>query len=227
VLERTLAERRARTHGLVEGALLTDIAIVFLLMRVYLPLPIVRTLLRALATVPLVVLTQRRGVKITVLASIAGYILFSALVGPLLGLAAIDIAIAGILVGVGRRAGFGIGVNTLCTGPVYALLDLILPTIATVILFRYPVKVLIKAARNFLHLMFNVLATILRFLHMPASMLHDVKTWEQVAVAHWQIAWLAVIVLAGLSIMYIVVVTAEIVLRQLPQQTLARQEGAS
>src|SRR5438270_4543892 len=118
--QETLLARRDRTHAIVEGALLGDIAIVFLLMRVYLPVPIVRTILRTFAAVPMVMLMQRRGIKLTILASIASYVLFSALVGPILALAAIDVAVSGILLGIGRKAGLSMAVNTLWTGVAYA-----------------------------------------------------------------------------------------------------------
>ena len=108
-----LLRRRSRTHAIVEGALLGDIAIVFLLMRVYLPLPVVRTLLRTIASVPFVMLVQRPGLRVAILAAIASYILFSALVGPLLGLSAIDIAVAGILIGLGRKVGLPTLLNTI------------------------------------------------------------------------------------------------------------------
>src|SRR5207248_9085073 len=147
--EEMLLQRRDRTHAIVEGALLGDIAIVFLLMRAYLPVPIVRQLMWTVATVPFVMLTQRRGVKITVLAGVASYLLFSALVGPILALSAINIAVAGILIGIGRRMGLGAGTNTLATGPVFSILDLVIPTILSVIIFRYPVKQLVDTARHF------------------------------------------------------------------------------
>src|SRR5947209_2292459 len=86
-----LLKQQDRTRAIVEGALLGDIGIVFLLMRAFLPLPGVRQILRAVATVPFVMLVQRRGLRLTILAAIASYILFSALVGPILALAAVDI----------------------------------------------------------------------------------------------------------------------------------------
>ena len=70
--QETLLKRRDRTHAIVEGALLGDIAIVFLLMRAYLPILVLRPLIAAVATVPFVMLTQRRGLKMAVLAVLAG-----------------------------------------------------------------------------------------------------------------------------------------------------------
>ena len=224
--QETLLQRRDRTHAIVEGALLGDIAIVFLLMRVYLPVLVVRTLLRSVAAVPFVLLLQRRGLKITILAALASYILFSALVGPLLALTAIDVAVAGILIGLGRRAGLNAGLNTLWTGPTYAVLDLILPTIATVYIFRYPVKDLITSARHFVSAVFNLLIWLMTRFGAPHSVLRQLGEWQRFLTAHWQWAWLGSFVLYGLLTMYLVVLIAEMVLRQMPEETLERRKAA-
>jgi hypothetical protein len=221
-----LRRRRDRTHAIVEGALLGDIAIVFLLMRAFLPVPVVRTLIWTIAAVPFVMLTQRRGVKMTVLAAIASYILFSALVGPILAIAVPNIALAGILIGLGRKAGLGAGWNTLWTGPVYAVLDLVLPTIASVIVFRYPVKELIKSAKNFIDLVFRFLTYMLDRVQAPPSFVHEVHGWEAPAANHWQLVWVATMVLYGLLTMYLVALVADMVLNQIPEQTLSRQKAA-
>lgn len=222
----TLLARRDRTHAVVEGALLGDIAIVFLLMRAFLPLPGVRQLLRAVATVPFVMLTQRRGLRLAILAAIASYVLFSALVGPLLALAAVDVAVAGLLAGVGRRLRLGLTLNVLLTAPIYALLDLILPTIASVYIFRYPVKDLADAARNFVKIVFNVLLWLLSRAHASASIMHDVNLGKSWCAAHWLVPWVALLVLYGLLTMYLAILIAEAVLKQIPNQTLARQRAA-
>lgn len=225
--EDTLDRRRDRTRAIVEGALLGDIALVFLLMRVYLPVPVVRTLLRTVATVPLVMLTQRRGIRVAILAALASYILFSALAGPILALPAIDIAVAAILLGIGRKAGFGPGLNTLWTGPVYAFLDLIVPTIASLYIFRYPVHDLIQSARNFVKLIFNLLVFVMQHAGAPRSALHDVRGWESGAVAHWQYAWIGAMIVYGLLNMYLAAIVSEMVLKQIPEATLARQRMAA
>jgi hypothetical protein len=189
-------------------------------MRVYMPILVVRTLIRAVASVPFVMLTQRRGVRIAVLAAIASYILFSALVGPILALAAVDVAVAGILIGMGRRVGINAPLNTLWTGPVYAILDLVIPTIVSVVIFRYPVKDLVDSAHHFVQLVFRFLDFVLRGANAPASVIREVHGWEGPTVAHWQFAWLGTMVLYGYLTIYLAVLIAELVLRQLPQETL-------
>lgn len=225
--EEALLRRRARIHAIVEGALLGDITIVFLLMRVYLPVLIVRTLIRAIACVPFVMLTQRRGVKMTILAAIASYVLFSALVGPILALTALDVAVAGILIGVGRKVGLGAGLNTLWTGPVYAILDLVIPTIVSIIIFRYPIKALVGSAHNFVKLTFNAVTGILQHLNAPASVVREVNGWEGPVATHWQFAYLGTSILYGLLTMYLAVLVSEMVLRQIPEQTLESQKAAA
>ena len=223
----SLLRRRDKTHAIVEGALLGDIAIVFLLMRVYLPVPVVRTLLRTLAAVPFVMLVQRRGLKLTILASIASYILFSALVGPILALTAIDIAVSGVLVGVGRERGLGVGLNTLWTGVAYAVLDLMIPTILSVFIFQYPISKLVETARHFVKLMFKGLLYVLQVIGAPQSVLRDVRGWEGPAVDHWQFVWVGVMILVGILNMYLVALVSEMVLKQVPPDLLERQEAGS
>lgn len=222
----TIARRRNRTHAIVEGALLGDIAIVFLLMRVYLPAPGVRQILRAVATIPLVMLVQRRGLKLTILAAIASYILFSALVGPILALAAIDIAVAGILLGVGRKFGINPVLNTLWTGAMYAILDLVIPTIVSVIVFRYPVNKLAQGARNFFKSVFNVIYFAFQSFGASSDVLHRVNDAKAWSADHWQFAWIITMIVYGVLNMYLVVIVAEIVLRQIPEDALAEQSAA-
>jgi hypothetical protein len=171
-------------------------------------------------------LTQRRGVRTAVLATIAAYILFSALVGPILALAAIDVGVSGILAGLGRKAGLGIGINTLWSGPTYALLDLIIPTIASLYILRYPVKDLIDSARNFVKLVFSFIESVANHFNASATTMSQIKVWENWSVAHWVVPWLAVMVLYGLLRMYLVVLVSEMVLKQVPERTLERQRAA-
>lgn len=223
----TARQQRDRTHAIVEGALLADIALVFLLMRAFLPIPGARQIIRALATIPFVMLVQRRGVKLTVLAAIASYILFSALVGPLLGFAAVDVGVAGVLIGVGRRFGFGPVLNTLWTGPAYALLDLLIPTLISVWLFRYPVGKLIGAAKNFIRSMFDFVISVARFANVSPSgisSLNDAKTWT---VVHWQVGWLLLYAVLGVLTTYLAVIAAEVVLKQLPEELLEPRRVAA
>jgi hypothetical protein len=127
---------------------------------------------------------------------------------------------------VGRRLGWGPVLNTLWTGIAYAFLDLIVPTIATVFIFRYPVKALVDAARHFVRLIFNLWIGLLEAVNAPASAVSTVKGWEAPAVNHWQYIWVGTMVIYGLLTMYLVVLVVEIVLKQVPESALARQKAA-
>jgi hypothetical protein len=221
-----LVRTRARTHAIVEGALLGDITIVFLLMRAFFPVPPVRALIKAVAVIPFIMLTQRRGIKLTILAGLASYILFSALVGPLLGLAAVDVAVAGILIGAGRRWGLNPAVNTVWTAFAYTILDILIPTVVSIFIFRYPIPQLVKSARNFVDLIFRFGGWVLQEAHAPASAISTWQSWRGPVSDHWIFAWIAVSFVYGLLNIYLAVLVSEMVLRQIPEQTLVVEEAA-
>ena len=58
-------------------------------------------------------------------------------------------------------------------------------------------------------------------------MLREVKGWENPAVNHWQIVWVSVMILVGILNMYLVALVSEMVLKQVPEGTLTRQEAAA
>jgi hypothetical protein len=109
---------------------------------------------------------------------------------------------------------------------VYALFDLIIPTIASVIIFRYPVHQLVTAARHFIKLLFNALTFVLKHIGAPASAIHTVHGWEGPAVANWQITWIALMIFIGLLNIYLVAIVSDMVLNQIPEETLASQRAA-
>ena len=221
-----LLARRDRTHALVEGALLTDIAIVFLLMRAYLPILFIRPVLLAFATVPIIMLVQRRGIKITILAGVAAYLLFSALVGPLLAFAVINASIAGIFVGLGRKIRLHPVVNTIVAGAMFALFALVIPQIVAVFVFRYPVHDIVKSAQNFVGVSFRFFRYLATRVHAPHEVIHQLQVWQKPVQTHWQFAWLGLVILSGITSVYLSVLVAEIVLNRVPGYTLARQRAS-
>ena len=85
--------------------------------------------------------------------------------------------------------------NTLWTGVAYAVLDLIIPTIASVFIFQYPISKLVQTARHFVRLIFRGLIYVLQTIGAPQGVLHEVRGWENPAVDHWQFIWVAVMIL--------------------------------
>jgi hypothetical protein len=71
--------------ALVEGALLLDIVVVLCLVRTFIPVPGFQGLIRLLCPAPFVLLGLRNGVRAATMASIGGYVVLSALVGPVFG----------------------------------------------------------------------------------------------------------------------------------------------
>ena len=81
-------------------------------------------------------------------------------------------------------------------------------------------------AKHFVRLVFNVWTWFLQHSGAPSSMVSEVKGWEGPVVSHWQIAWIATLVLVGLLNMYLVVLVSDMVLKQIPEETLIRQRTA-
>ncbi len=71
--------------SLVEAALLLDIVVVLCLIRTFIPIPGFQGVIRLLCPAPVVLLVMRRGVRAGIIATIGGYVVLSALVGPLFG----------------------------------------------------------------------------------------------------------------------------------------------
>jgi hypothetical protein len=80
--------------ALVEAALLLDIVVVLCLLRTFVPIPFFQGLVRLFCPTPFVLLGLRQGVRTTVIAAVGGYVVLSALVGPLFG---IQILVYGLL----------------------------------------------------------------------------------------------------------------------------------
>ncbi len=137
-----------RNQKIVEGALLADVAVVLLLGRVYLPIPLVRTAWRFMAAAPFVLLAQRRGIKTAIMSGIVAYLLLTALVGPTLALTALDTAFAAILIAAAIHWQWPRAVTAVVAGLVYAACDIVIPTIFFAIVFRIPVTTLVADVRN-------------------------------------------------------------------------------
>ena len=168
-------------------------------------------------------LMQRRGFKITFLAGIAAYILFSALVGPLLAFAAINAVAGGIYVGFGRQIRLNPVINTFVAGFLYAVFNLILPQIIGVIVFRYPIHDLVKSAQNFVAETFKFLEWLAARFHASPAAIHQLQAWEKPVEQHWQWAWFGLWVFNGLTTMYLAVLVVQITLSRVPKYTLQRQ----
>lgn len=224
---------RSRNRALVEGALLADIAVVLLLARVYLPLPGVRTIWRFLAGTPFVLLTRRQGVRSTVMAGFVAYVLLSALVGPTLALPALDTFFAALIVAFGMRWRLPKPLTAFLGGIIYAALDIVLPTIVFVKLFRVPTSLLIGDIRTILNALIRAGSVMLDIVNLGLSLLlgsgkanshripvvalrADAYRLVSLVLDHWVIAALVAALLYAVLNVYGFNLIAEIVMGRLP-----------
>jgi hypothetical protein len=96
----------ARGHSilsLVEAALLIDIVVVLCLIRTYIPIPGFQGVIRLFCPAPIVLLVMRRGFRSGAIATTGGYVVLSALVGPLFGTQIIVYGLIGMAYGAAAR----------------------------------------------------------------------------------------------------------------------------
>lgn len=153
-----IRDASTRNRQIVEGALLADVAVVLLLGRIYLPIPIVRTLWRLLAAAPFVLLAQRQGIRVAIMSGIVAYLLLTALVGPTLALTALDTAFAAIIIAAALHWKWPRVVTAVVGGLVYTACDIVIPTVFFAIVFRIPVSTLVGDVRNGMRGSFHVIS---------------------------------------------------------------------
>lgn len=229
-----------RNRQIVEGALLADIAVVLLLGRIYLPIPIVRTMWRLLAAAPFVLLAQRQGIRTTLMSGLVAYLLLSALVGPTLALTALDTAFAAILIALAVRWHWPRVITLVVMGLVYAVSDVIIPTIAFAVIFRIPATTLIGAVRTTLHNVVRIGADLLDGVNallrsqlgrsaaqLPAGHLRSLGYALTAYLAgHWVIVALLAATVLGMANIAAYYGAVELVLMRLPPGCRARQAPA-
>ncbi len=96
----------ARGHSilsLVEAALLIDIVVVLCLIRTYIPIPGFQGVIRLFCPAPIVLLVMRRGFRSGAIATTGGYVVLSALVGPLFGTQILVYGLIGMAYGAAAR----------------------------------------------------------------------------------------------------------------------------
>ena len=227
----------SRNRQIVEGALLGDIAVVLLLGRVYLPIPGVRTIWRLLAGAPFVLLAERQGIRVLIMSGIVSYLLLTALVGPTLALTALDTAFAAFLLAIADLWRWPRWLVVPVMGLVYAVSDIVVPTILFAFLFRVSLSTLAGTATNAGRNGIRVLSGMLRaFNHglaailghsgprIPVGMIQTLG-YDVVAgvAAHWVITALVAAVILGVANVVGYAAAAEVVLARLPASTRSRQ----
>ncbi|HZT96800.1 MAG TPA: DUF2232 domain-containing protein [Chloroflexota bacterium] len=235
-----LDPRSSRNRQIVEGALLADITVVLLLARVYLPIPVVRTAWRFVAAAPLVLLSQRHGIRVTIMAGLIAYMLLTTLVGPTLALSAIDTGLAALLIALGMQRHLHPLVTVLVGGLVYAVFDIVIPTLVFTALFRVPLSTIVTDLRNGMRDGTGILTRATRVVdrigrallgrhapQLPAHVVHDLGfALTAFLVGHWVPVALSIALLLGVADMAGFVIGSELVLRRLSASDKARQATA-
>ena len=111
----------ASTLALVEAALLLDIVVVLCLIRTFVPIPLFQGVVRLFCPTPFVLLGLRQGFRTTVMASIGGYVVLSALVGPLFGIQILVYGLLGAAYAGAARARLHVTVAILFGSLIYGL----------------------------------------------------------------------------------------------------------
>ncbi len=230
----------SRNRQIVEGALLADIAIVLLLGRIYLPIPVVRTVWRLLAAAPFVLLAQRQGIRTTIMAGIVAYILLTALVGPTLALTALDTAFAALIIALSYRWHWPRGVTAVIGGLTYTVFDIVIPTILFIAVFRLPVSTIVSGIHNGMKSSFRITAEIANVLNhvlravfgaqAPQIPAHSFQVFgyhlTSYVMAHWVIFALIAASCLGIANIAGYQASAELVLERLPDSDRRLQVAA-
>jgi hypothetical protein len=225
-----------KNRRIVEGALLADVAVVLLLGRIYIPIPGLRMLWRLLAASPFVLLSHRQGFRIAIMSGLVGYVLLTAFVGPSLALPALDCALAGMLIAAGQKLGWPKLVITAVCGAIYAVCDIIIPTIAFSYIFRLPFTVLVRDVRSGIQGFFKDTGRVIELLNQLLRALRgrNTATLDAGAVEHFGVVlsaffstnWVWLLVAAGFVIgvvnMFGYQLAAEFVLTRLPSNVVER-----
>lgn len=174
------------------------------------------------------------------MSGIVGYVLMTALVGPTLALTVLDTALAAILITVANQWHSPRVVTALVGGLIYAVMDVVIPTIAFAFLLRIPMNTIIGDLRNGMHSAVKLLVRVLDVLNrvsstvlggsaprIPTTYLRHVGYLASgYVVDHW--VWFALLAAAVLGIANLAAyqIGADVALGQLPVETRARQIAA-
>lgn len=237
----TSAERHSsRNRQIVEGALLADIAAVLLLGRVYLPIPVVRTVWRLLAAAPFVLLAQRQGIRTMIMAGIVCYVLLTALVGPTLALTALDTAFAALIIALSYRWHWPKAVTAVLGGLVYTVFDIVIPTVLFIAVFRVPVSTMVNGIRSGLKSLFRIASEIVSVVnealkaifgpHAPQLPAHGIQTFgyhmTSYVMGHWVIFALILALVLGMANIAGYQASSELVLERLTEADRSPQVAA-
>jgi len=196
-------EQGSAIVGLVEAALLLDIVVVLCLIRTFLPIPGFQGLVRLVCPAPFVLLGLRRGFRTTLSATIGGYVVLSALVGPLFGTQILVYGLIGAVYAAAARLRLPSFVAVIFGGLIYggyiAFVTVGVPLILGIVNLHISAGALIGKIRDQLKSIGHAAGSLhlgpLSVRRLPIGWLRSLFHWS---LDHWVAGLLAIVVIYGL-----------------------------
>jgi hypothetical protein len=186
---------RAPVAGLVEAALLLDIVVVLCLIRTFVPIPGFQGVVRLVAPAPYVLLSLRRGVRTGILATVGGFVVLSALVGPVFGTQILVYGLLGTVYAGAARLRLpylvALALGALIYGGYIAVLTVGVPLMLGVLNLHISAGDLINKIRDQLQSVGHAIGS----LHLGPIAVHNLPITPMRLLFHWTLAhWLAALV---------------------------------
>ena len=192
--DRQAAERTysTRTLALVEAALLLDIVVVLCLVKTLLPIPGFQGLVRLVCPTPFVLLGLRHGPRTVLLATAGGFVVLSALIGPLFGNQILVYGALGTAYSAAARWRLpywvALGLGTVIYGVYIAFLSVGLPLILGIVNLHISAGELINKIRDQLRNVGHTVANV----HLGSLSVRSLPLGGPRALFHWTLDhWLA------------------------------------
>lgn len=169
------------------------------------------------------------------------YVLMTALVGPTLALTVLDVSLAAVIIAMARNWQSPRVVTALVGGVIYALLDVVIPTIVFAYILRIPLGTIIndlkhamnsavklgaetaRAANRFLASLLGPSAP-----HLPTAKLERLgHAASAYVVGHWVIFALVAAIVIGVANLAAYELGADVILGQLPREVRGRRAAVS
>jgi len=123
-------------HAIAEAALLLDVTVLLSLIQILIPIPGFQSIVRLACVVPFILLTLRRGVRVSLIASLACYVLLAAFVGPLVAIAGLFFGLLGTLFGWASQHRVGRILTIVAGAAFYGVFLLLLPFLFSLYVLR-------------------------------------------------------------------------------------------
>lgn len=187
----------------MEGALLLDIVVVLCLIRTFIPIPGFQGLVRLVCPAPFVLLGLRQGTRAGFMATIGGFVVLSALVGPIFGTQILVYGLIGTMYAAAARSRLPYLVALLFGALIYggyiAILTVGVPLVLGVLNLHISAGELIKKIRDQLATVGHAVGSLhVGSLSVHALPLGGVRLLFHWTLNHWITALIAIVAIYGL-----------------------------